>query len=311
MTKLPFFLIALAYGAIAHAEPWTPDFESRSGIKEFLLALEHEEPGLIERSARFGTNVVEVAQTVPELLRVLGADATSMRIEENYTEFPAAFAMFRSVYSRETPLDGSAYYSLVKGTHTFVFERQGAAFVVEVEHEGRTIPYVVTVEGPGMTEAATQRALHFIASYFNSDLVVLPESSRGYSFTDSELARRVLSEIEAVEVELAGMPKGWAKLDAWLAARGYTGSFFREESLRRARLALVPEEFKQAREIESRPDRDFPSTLGRSREIVASQAVWRGWSVSEASTVFGVSPENLIPVSNVCRRTAEAADEGS
>jgi len=309
MLKLPLFLIALALGAVARAEPWTPDFESRAGIRHFFLALEDEEAGLIERSARLGTNVIEVAQAVPEVLRVLGEGAAFLRVEQNYTEFPAAFALFRNVYSRETPLDGSAYYSLVKGTHTFVFERQGAAFVVEVEHEGRLIPYVVTVQGPGMSEAATQRALYYIASYFRSDVVALPELSGGFSFTDSERARRVFSEVETVPIELARLPEGWARLDAWLEGRGETGSFFRETRLRKARLAVISTDFKNAREIESRPERDFPSTLGRAREILASQAVWRGWDVASATSLFGVSPDKLISVSNVCRRTAEAADE--
>jgi len=245
---------------------------------------------------------------------------------------PGIVALYRSFFAHDCATNRTAYYSLVKGVHTLNlklnhraksdFTSKGYSVVLETTYDGKKIPYVLILNGAGLSEESTQKVLRLVSEQFGSETVAIadyghPSRER---LTDNESVRSFLKELPSVPVQLE-LPAGWKKLDGWLAERGGEGlELMREENIRHARLVHVPTVLEGKLSLSPAgvrtdrlrsPYRELPrdwwmeATDFRAARLLGSQAHWRGWTEAEATSHFFVRASDLIPVSTTCRKVEE------
>jgi hypothetical protein len=157
-------------------------------------------------------------------------------------EVPPLIALFRSPFGGDCSMATVPYYPLIRGVKVYwirkndVFSTQpdGYALVVPVIYEGRTLPYVVTINGPRLGTANVRIALDLIAKDWNVRDIIVTDVERNPLVMNTEAVKKGFAFEGSESVEVA-LPPAWDRVTQMLNARG-AGSYYDGQKLKSARL---------------------------------------------------------------------------
>ena len=98
----------------------------------------------------------------------------------------------------------------IRKSHDVNEKPVGYIFSVMVEHEGKKVPYIVTVNGASLTFVDVDNAINMIAKYHNANEVIVPQFVHGvnWHFVNFDSCRYAMSHNRGRKVSV-DMPTGW------------------------------------------------------------------------------------------------------
>ncbi len=133
----------------------------------------------------------------PKTKRLIGTQA--VRLEE----VPASIAIFRAFLGRDCSLEKIAFYAFIAGVKVYWYRNSyfdssipdGYVLVAPVQLEGKTIPYIITINGSRISSMAAKAITYAVGREWNSKKIAystyeyihnLPEVKQGMNFAYSE-----------------------------------------------------------------------------------------------------------------------------
>lgn len=214
---------------------------------------------VLQIKSRFEKNFVE-SQLEPSLvLESRNSQAHQVSLEE----VPKLVALFRGAFGHDCSMVSVPMYTLHPKVRTFWlrdgvnFSQQpkGYILVVEVQHEGRTRPLILTANGSGLSEADVRAAALGVNSLYGNESTVLV--SNAPQLVNSDLVRGALwyQETERSSKVKVRFPSGWDKIsDSW-KTRNRLNDFYAKSVLKEnvIEIRLKPDEQKQIHEARQLP----------------------------------------------------------
>jgi len=138
-------------------------------------------------------------------------------------------------------LEKIPYYALVKEARIYFLHKgskptaspSGYVFAVEVEAQGRRIPFVITVNGPTLSKSDVEAAVRLVADDFGTAQVLLTSFKRSPDTVNTDNARDGMNSFNGSLVA-AAFPEGWEIID-----RLTKSDLYSRKRLGKARLVAV------------------------------------------------------------------------
>lgn len=171
---------------------------------------------------------------------------------------PAWVSPVRGCYGGDCAILSVPYYSLVKGAKTHFIRKShdmneqpsGYAVSVPVQVNGKTVPYILTINGVTLTKVDVEMIVRLIAEEYQSSEVVLPDFKAHPYLVNTDVARSGMTFDKRKAVNVT-FPTGWATVDAYMREHqvsGYT-NYYNGPDIQRGYLSTIP--LKETRFLET------------------------------------------------------------
>ena len=189
-------------------------------------------------------------------LRPLVKTATAARAMRfiSLESVPPLVALYRGLLGADCSLLSVPYYPLVKGAKTYWLRKNagfnsqpnGYAFVIPTVINGKTLPYIVTINGGTLTRDDVQQTINLVAKAWGTNEVLLPDFDNEETkwLVNGSQIRDTMRQINGNSI-LAEPPKGWDVAAAATPVQRYR-NFYSEDIIKNARIVKVPNEFQTA-----------------------------------------------------------------
>lgn len=172
-----------------------------------------------------------------EDLHMTDGPTTVMRLEE----IPALVAIIRGTVGYDCSLSAVPYYPLHKNVRVFwvyTSERlhgdpDGYLLLAELKVNGRTVPYVITVNGAGLDEIRTKALLKMVSAIYGLNLVIVPGPVNANVVNNEAIRRGLGIKTQDRKSSRVILPQGWDLLTD--RALGADTAFYGSTALSMAR----------------------------------------------------------------------------
>jgi hypothetical protein len=219
---------------------------------------------------------------------------------------PALIALFRGQWGLDCSLWSVPLYALSSGARVYSIwlhdttEPDGYVFVVEAKVNGRTVPYILTINGiKDFDFAVTRAVVSAVAKIYNTNEVVVPAFLKGASrIVNTTVIRSGLqfAKSDFVDVEL---PSDWETISRFTKVNHTYGKFvdtYSEGALKKARLVNLSKQehmgemnlslASKSSLVFTRPNADLVTKLESFRRIEALAKYQHEYSFSAIDEVY-------------------------
>jgi hypothetical protein len=164
-------------------------------------------------------------------------------------ELPALVGIFRGNFGRTCATREIPYYPLVKGTKVYLIRKStdfsapdaGFAFVAPVNIDGKVLPYIITVNGPSLTNVDTREVIRMIAKAWGTETIVLSNLNLNPMLINTASVKEGMRFENSIEMNDVVMPKGWGYIDDDVKKRssGIDGIYYAASRLKNALLVTL------------------------------------------------------------------------
>jgi len=136
------------------------------------------------------------------------------------TEVSPLEALLRGEWAGDCSTESLAYYALHPRVKVFKLSNatknsdgiQGYVFVLEIDHDGKTLPYILTMNAKLVTKQHIALASEIVARIYKVDSVLLPHFSDDYRMTDNPEVKALYSSAKSENVKV-NIPADWFQID--------------------------------------------------------------------------------------------------
>ncbi|MBL7713867.1 MAG: hypothetical protein JNL01_00275 [Bdellovibrionales bacterium] len=191
-------------------------------------------------------------------------------------EIPGIISALRGTLANDCSILSVPYYGLVKSSRVYWIRKDkdveakpsGYVFVSEVTLDGKTIPYIITINGPTLTSDDSLEVVRMVAELRGSDEVILSDFNVNNWLVNFGTIRTALKSIPGKEVQVT-MPPGWKVVEDYQnrnAPAGYS-NYYASSRVKSAIRSSVSDIRKMARKT-SRSESIVRYTLAKDLEKI-------------------------------------------
>lgn len=229
-----------------HLSKLIEEIAEEKGLGQVQIIFENMRNQFLEREVRAALTPISSTGGV--------AEERTLSLES----LPAWASIVRGCFGGDCSILSVPYYSLVKGTKVYFIRKgndlserpSGYAVSVPVVVDGKTVPYILTINGVTLTKVDVEMTVRMIADEYQSEDVVLPDFKAHPYLVNSDASRQGMAQEKRKAVSVK-FPAGWATVDAYMKdhqVSGYT-NYYLGSSVERAYLSRLPE--KESRYLEA------------------------------------------------------------
>jgi hypothetical protein len=268
-------------GFVQHQQSVIRAAASQSGRGLWPQVLQAQLNGFIKKT---------VAQAL--LPQVTSASTSDDKVSARYLrleEMASPDTLFRGCFGKDCSILSVPYYPEVKGTKTYWLRKSpnpnhppdGYVFVVPVQVNGKTLPYILTVNG-NLTSEDVKKTIQAIGLDWGTSKYVYADLKKNPYLVNATEMIAGLSASDAKPVKV-GLPAGWEKVEAFIdqhRVHGY-GNYYQAANIENAKIATIE---TQGRDLLGPIERktSLPPPRDRSRKILDRPVLDRAILAAEA-----------------------------
>ncbi|MDB5037559.1 MAG: hypothetical protein JWQ35_1087 [Bacteriovoracaceae bacterium] len=229
---------------------------------------------------------------------------------------PAWVGLVRGCYGGDCSILSVPYYPLVKGTKVHFIRKgpdstqpSGYAVSAPVTVNGKTLPYILTINGVTLTEADIQMSVRAIAEDYGAHEVIFPDFKAHPNMVNSDAARKGMSSEKAKRVTVR-FSAGWKLMDSAmkeLQVAPYTNYYHGPdiESANLARLSAADPRILESR-IEQAPAVSYHEVEDLLTIPLIQRAIL-GVQALSSDDEMAVKMKDVLKILNLLEKQVEAA----
>ncbi len=243
------------------------------------------------------------------------------------TEVTPLEALLRGEWAGDCSSESLAYYALHPRVKVFKLSNstknadgiQGYIFVLEIDHDGKTLPFILTMNAKLVNNQHIALASEIVARLYKTDSVLLPHFSDDYRMTDNEDIKAFYMNAKSENVKVS-IPADWFQIDSLLGehkelshANPYAGK--RIQHARRVNVSELAASGnlrilrRLSSQIHSSVQAEVPMLKRFSRALLSYQHILATGAASEAAVQAYLSTEqDLQRIQSLLVDTAPSAE---
>ena len=160
-------------------------------------------------------------------------------------EVPPVYSPLRGALAGDCSMVSVPYYGVLRTSHSFWVRKQedfdtkpaGYVILTLVAHEGRNLPYVLTINGVALSTADCLAVMRLIAAHYDTDRLLLADLSHNPHYVNTTPVQEAFGAWPGAEVAVS-LPPGWREVG--LGTQAQFRDYYLEEAACHARLVVLP-----------------------------------------------------------------------
>ncbi len=158
-----------------------------------------------------------IKRDAAETFKIFNTSKKSIKTREIYfTEVPNSIAIFRGVLGGDCSLMSIPFYPILNSSRTYwIYKDQntksppiGYIFFTEINLDGKTIPYILTINGVGITTNIAHATIKFVVSMYETEEYLLAGDTIRPNLVNSQQIYEAFNTFGGDSVSV-DMPNGW------------------------------------------------------------------------------------------------------